>query len=70
MPKSNPGNGLVAQSLRTVAHDADGSGKGNAPTVRANPFKTKAENAADGADANLPSQSALENAGALGWRAQ
>jgi hypothetical protein len=70
MLKSNPGNGFAAQSLRTVAHDADGSGKGNAPTVRANPLKTNAENAADGAGANLPPQSALENAGAPGWRAQ
>ena len=70
MPKSNPGNGFAAQSLRTVGHDADGSGKGNAPTVRANPLKTNAGNAADGADANLPPQSALENADAPGWRAQ
>ncbi len=70
MTKSNPGNGFAVQSLRTVGHDADGSGKGNAPTVRANPLKTKAENAADGADANLPPQSALENADAPGWRAQ
>jgi hypothetical protein len=52
------------------ALDADGSGKGNAPTVRANPLKAKAGNAADGADANLPSRSVPENAGAQGWRAQ
>ena len=52
MPKSNPANGFAAQSLRTVAHDADGSGNGNAPTVRANPLKTNAGTAADGADAN------------------
>ena len=70
MPKSEPANGFAAQSLRTVAHDADGSGKGNAPTVRANPLKTNAGNAADGADANLPPQSAPENADAPGWRAR
>ena len=70
MPKSNPSSGCAAQSLRTVGHDAEGSGKGNAPTVRANPLKTNAGNAADGADANLRPQSALENAGAPGWRAQ
>jgi hypothetical protein len=70
MPKSKPANGFAAQSLRTVAHDADGSGKGNSPTVRANPLTTNAGNAADGADANLPPQSALENAGAPGWRAR
>jgi hypothetical protein len=38
-PKSNPANGFAAQSLRTVANDADGradgSGRGGAPTVRA-----------------------------------
>ena len=67
MPKSNPANGFAAQSLRTVAHAADGSGQGNAPTVRANPLKTNAGTAADGADANLPLQSTPENSG---WRAR
>jgi hypothetical protein len=38
-PKSNPINGFSAQSVRTVARDADGSGNGNAPTFRANPLK-------------------------------
>ncbi len=70
MPKSNPGNGFAAQSLWTLGHDADGSGKGNPPIVRANPLKTNAGNAADCADANLRPQSALENAGAPGWRAR
>ena len=70
MPKTNPANGFTAQSLRTVAHDAGGSGKGNAPTVRANPLKNNAGTAADGADANLPAQSAHENAGSPSWRAQ
>jgi hypothetical protein len=55
MPKPNPANGFAAAPLRTVANDADGSGRGNAPTVRANPLKT---NAGDGADAKIPSQSA------------
>jgi hypothetical protein len=70
VPKSKPANGFAAQSLRTVDHDADGTGKGNAPTVRANPLKTNAGNAADGADTNLPPQSALENADVPGWRAR
>jgi hypothetical protein len=65
--KSNPAKGFSAQSLRTVAHDADGSGKGNAPTVRANPLKTNAGTAADGADANPPPQSVPEKTGAPGW---
>jgi hypothetical protein len=67
MPKSNPVNGFAAQSPRTVAHDADGSGNGHAPTVRANPLKTNVGNAADGADANPPPQSAPEKTRAPGW---
>jgi hypothetical protein len=59
-PKSNPANGFAAQSLRTAAHHADGSGQGNAPTVRDKPLKTNAETAADGTDANLPHRSARE----------
>jgi hypothetical protein len=68
MPKSNPANGFVAQSVRTVTRDADGSGNGNAPTVRtANPLKNNARTAADGADANPPPQSAPKKTGAPGW---
>jgi hypothetical protein len=67
LPKSNPANGFPAQSVRTVAHDADGSGNGNASTVRANPLKTNAGTAADGADANPPPQSGPEKTGAPGW---
>ena len=67
VPKSNPANGFAAQSLRTVARDADGSGNGNAPTVRANPLKNNAATAADGADANPPPQSGPEKTGAPGW---
>jgi hypothetical protein len=70
VPKSNPSNGFGAEYLRTIAHDADGRGTGNAPTVRANPLKNNAGNAADGADANLPAQSVLEKAGAPSSRAQ
>ena len=66
-PKSNPANGFAAQSVRTVARDADGSGNGNAPTVRANPLKNNAGTAADGADANPPPQSGPEKTGAPGW---
>jgi hypothetical protein len=69
-PKSNPTNGFSAQSVRTVACDADGSGNGNAPTVRANPWKINAVTAADGADAKFASQSGPEKAGAPGWRAR
>ena len=67
-PKSNPANGFLAPPLRTVANDADGrtdgSGRGDAPTVRAT------GTAADGADANRLPQSAPELTGAPGWRAR
>jgi hypothetical protein len=70
MPKSIPANGFAAQSLRTVDHDADSGGRGNASTVRGNPLKTNAGTAADGADANPPPQSAPEKTGAPGWSAR
>jgi hypothetical protein len=51
-PKSNPANGFAAQSVQRVARDADGSGNGNAPTVRTKPLKSNAGTVADDADAN------------------
>jgi len=69
-PKSNPANGFAAQSVRTVAHDAGGSGWGLPPTVRANPLKSNGGTAADGADANRPLQSGPEKTGSNGWRAR
>ena len=53
-----------------VAGHADGSGKGNGATVRANPLKANAGTAAADADANHPPQSAPEKTGAPGWRAR
>ena len=53
-PKPKPINGLSAQPVRTVARHADGSGNGNASTVRANPLKNNPGTAADGEDANPP----------------
>jgi len=73
-PKSNPANGFLAQSLRTVAKDADGgadgSGRAGISTVRANPLKTNAGTGADGEDANRPPQSAPEKTTAPDWRAR
>jgi hypothetical protein len=66
-PKPKPANGLAAAPLRTVANDADRSGQGNDPIVRASPLKTNGGTAADGADANPPHQSAPEKTGAPGW---
>ena len=68
--KSNPANGFPAQSVRTVARDADGSGQGNASTVRAKPLENNAGTAADGADANRAPQSAPEKTSVNGWRAR
>ena len=64
MPKSSQANGFAAPDLRTVADDADGTREGPAPTVRANPLKSNAGTAADGADANRPPQSGPEKASA------
>jgi hypothetical protein len=73
-PKSNPANGFAVPPPRTVTNDADGraddSGKGSASTVRANPLKSNAETAADGADANHPPQSGPEKTGTGGWWAR
>jgi hypothetical protein len=69
-PKSNPANGFAAQSVRTVAHDAGGNGRGLPPNVRANPLKSNGGTAADGADANRPLQSGPEKTGSNGWRAR
>ena len=66
-PKPNPANGFKTAPLRTVGEGADGKAQGDDPTVRANPLKPNAGNGADGADANLPPQSAPEKAG---WRAR
>ena len=68
--KASPGNGFAAGPLRTVGNDADGSDHDGDPTVRANPLKTNAGTGGDGADANLPSQSAPEKAVAAGWSAR
>jgi hypothetical protein len=65
--KLNSANGFGASPLRTVGSHADGSVQQNDPTVRANPLKPNAGNGADGADANLPSQSGVEKTGAAGW---
>jgi hypothetical protein len=68
MVKSNPANGFAAQFPRTAAPDADGTGNGPARTVRANSLKAKVGAAADGADANHPSQSAPGKTDAISWR--
>jgi hypothetical protein len=65
---SNQTSGFEATDLRTVANVVDGSGTTLVPTVRANLVNCNAGTVADGADANLPSQSAPEKAQAGGWR--
>jgi hypothetical protein len=70
MPKTSSANGFVVPDLGTVANAADGSGNGNALTVRANLLKTNAGTAVDGADGNLLLQSAQEKDGTSDWRAR
>jgi hypothetical protein len=65
--KLNGNKRFTATPLRTVVDDADGRARGTNSTVRASPLKSNGGNGADGADANLPPQSAPENAG---WRAR
>ena len=66
--KSNPANGFPAQSVRTVARDADGSGQGSSSTVRAKRLENNAGTAADGADANITRRSGLGERKGAGWR--
>jgi hypothetical protein len=68
--KSNPANGFAEQSPRTVAQDADGSGNGNASTVRDNPLENNVADGADGADANPRPQSGPEKTETPGWSAR
>ena len=70
MPKSNLTNGTTAAPPRTAAYDADDTDGCSAPTARANPLKSNGGHAADGADANLSTQSAPGKAGESGWRAR
>ena len=71
---SNPANGFGAPRPRTVATDADGLADGSSrdgtPTVRTNPLNSTGGTAADGADANLPPQSAPKKPEAPGWSAR
>jgi hypothetical protein len=67
-PKPNPPDGFGAPDARTVAHGADGSGKGPVATVLANSLKSNGRSAADGADANHPLKSDPGKMDAAGWR--
>ena len=66
-PNASPVKAFAAESLRTVADDADGTSASQVPTVRANPLKPNAGNGADGRDANHPPQSVQEKTRAVGW---
>jgi len=52
-----PSQRLRGYDPRTIANNADDSGREQVPTVRAKPLKFCVGTAADGEDANLPSQS-------------
>lgn len=68
--KASPTNAFAPGALRTVGGNADGSDYDGDPTVRAKPLKTNAGNAADGADANRPPQSAPEKPATAAWSAR
>ena len=68
--KASPANGFAPGALRTVGGNADGSDRNGDPTVRAKPLETNAGNAADGADANRPPQSAPEKPATAAWSAR
>ena len=70
MPKTKPTNGFGAPDRRTVANGADGDGSEFFPTGRANPLKSNAGPAADGADADPRLQSGPEKTGANAWTAR
>ena len=65
-PKNNP-NGFAQHGLRTVVDQTDEATSGNGSTVRAKPLKTNGVTDADGADANLPSNSASGNGSKSLW---
>jgi hypothetical protein len=62
MPKSNLLKGFAAPDSRTIADNADGSGREQLPAVRANPLKFCVGTSAHGEDANLPSEPTPRNA--------
>lgn len=68
--KCNVPKDFAASRMRTVATHVDGRDQKDISTVRANSLKTNAQDAADGADANIRPQSALESSGTTSvWRA-
>jgi hypothetical protein len=58
----NSGNGFADAYLRTVAKDADGSGRAAVSIVRANPLNNHGGTVADGAHANITPHSAHTDA--------
>jgi hypothetical protein len=68
--EAKPANVFAPCASRTVGGHADGSGPEGSPSVRATSRKTNACAEADGADANLPPESAPENPLAAGWSAR
>ncbi len=72
MTKGNGNNEIAGSAMRAVGGVADGqTDDGNTAsgsTVRANALKTNSADAADGADANLPSQSGPQENRQERWR--
>ena len=71
VPKSNPANGFSAQSLRTVAHDADGSGNGNGSDRPRQPIENQRWDRCGRCGRKFPASIRTgKRQGANGWRAR
>jgi hypothetical protein len=68
VPKSNVANDFAMAGRRTVANDADGSGKGLVQTVRTKSLECKTKDTADGADANITQHSGSGECTGKAWR--
>jgi hypothetical protein len=68
MAEADAANGFEETERRTVANEADGSGKGSVQTVRAKSLKYDAADAADGADANITHHSDSGECTGTAWR--
>lgn len=70
LEQSNPANGSVPITLRTVDRKADDTDQQGNLTVRINQLKNITENGSDDTDANISTQSGTEKTGTTRWSAR
>ena len=68
--KTSSTNAFAQGTVRTVGGNADGSDHDGNPAAHTKPLITNAGNAADGADANRPTQSAPAKPATAAWSAR